>query len=361
MADVGLKEVGQIGQLKIHPKNPDIAYVAAVGNPFGWGPDRGVYRTKDGGKTWQKVLFINDQTGAVSIAINWSNPERSLRRRVARAAQAVDDHQRRPGGRRRRLQDHRRRRSLVAHQQRLPRRSDRQGVGRRRAVEPERRLRAGRSEGRQGRALPHAPTAARRGRWSNSSQALRARPFYFNKVFVNPKDENDVWVTELNFHHSTDGGKTFVNVNTPHGDNHIVWFNPDNPRIYHRDQRRRREHHAGRRHELVVAATISRPPRCTWSTPTSSSPISVYGPQQDTGKNLAVPNMPPTSWGLDDPSQLWFAAPGCESGQVRPIPSGKIVYGDCKGEFGRMNVDDRPGAELLDQPAAALRQECRRT
>jgi len=70
----GLKDVGQIGQLKVHPKNPDIAYVAAIGNPFGWGPERGVYRTKDGGKTWQKVLFINDQTGAVSVAINWSNP-----------------------------------------------------------------------------------------------------------------------------------------------------------------------------------------------------------------------------------------------------------------------------------------------
>src|SRR5262245_50188990 len=71
---VGLKDVGQIGQLKIHPKNPDIAYVAAMGHPFGWGPDRGVYRTKDGGRTWQKVLFINEQTGAVSIAIDWQNP-----------------------------------------------------------------------------------------------------------------------------------------------------------------------------------------------------------------------------------------------------------------------------------------------
>src|SRR5947207_676514 len=71
---VGLKDVGQIGQLKIHPKNPDIAYVAAVGSPFGWGPERGVYRTKDGGATWQKVLFLNEQTGVVSIAINWSNP-----------------------------------------------------------------------------------------------------------------------------------------------------------------------------------------------------------------------------------------------------------------------------------------------
>ena len=69
-----VRDVGQIGQLKIHPTNPDIAYVAAIGQPFGWGPERGVYRTKDGGDTWQKVLFINDQTGVVSIAINWQNP-----------------------------------------------------------------------------------------------------------------------------------------------------------------------------------------------------------------------------------------------------------------------------------------------
>jgi len=67
---VGLKDAGQIGQLKIHPKNPDIAYVAVVGNPFAWGPERGVYRTKDGGKTWQKVLSVSNETGAVSVAIN---------------------------------------------------------------------------------------------------------------------------------------------------------------------------------------------------------------------------------------------------------------------------------------------------
>ena len=70
----GLKDVGQIGQLKVDPKNPDVVFVASIGNPFGWGAVRGVYRTKDGGKTWQKVLFINDQTGVVSVAINWSNP-----------------------------------------------------------------------------------------------------------------------------------------------------------------------------------------------------------------------------------------------------------------------------------------------
>ena len=65
----------------------------------------------------------------------------------------------------------------------------------------------------------------------NNSQRLRARPFYFHYVNVNPKNENEVYVSELGFHHSVDGGKTFTDIETPHGDNHGVWINPDNPQI----------------------------------------------------------------------------------------------------------------------------------
>ena len=171
----------------------------------------------------------------------------------------------------------------------------------------------------------------------NSSQALRARPFYFNKVFVNPKDENEVWVAELGLHKSTDGGKTFTTVPEPHGDNHIIWFNPDTPKVMI-------ETNDG-------GVNVSQDGGRSWSTqnnqPTAEMyhvdadeqfPYLIYGPQQDTGNNLAVPNIPPVSWGPDHPVQLWVPLPGCESGQVRPIPSGKIVYGDCKGEFGRMNM-----------------------
>ena len=115
-------------------------------------------------------------------------------------------------------------------------------------------------------------------------------------MFVNPKDENDVWVSELNFHHSTDGGKTFVNVNTPHGDNHVVWFNPDKPHIFI-------ETNDG-------GANITQDNGKSWSSinnqPTAEMymvdadeqfPYNIYGPQQDTGKNLTVPSLPPTSWG----------------------------------------------------------------
>ena len=333
----GLKEVGQIGQLKIHPKNPDIAYVAAIGQPFGWGPDRGVYRTKDGGKTWQKVLFINDQTGVVSVAINWSNPNeiyagawRGQRKpwTIISGGPAAEGgvYKTTDGG------DHWTRVSSG-----FP--DDLIGKVWVDLAQSNPKVIYAQVEAKGAKGGLYR-TADGGSSWTlvNSSQSLRARPFYFNKVFVSPKDENDVWVSELNFHHSTDGGKTFVNVNTPHGDNHVVWFNPDTPRIFI-------ETNDG-------GANITQDNGRSWSSilnqPTAEMymvdadeqfPYNIYGPQQDTGKNLTVPSFPPTAWGPDDPIQLWIPAPGCESGQVRPLPSGKIVYGDCKGEFGRMNVE----------------------
>jgi photosystem II stability/assembly factor-like uncharacterized protein len=333
----GLKDVGQIGQLKIHPKNPDIAYVAAIGQPFGWGPERGVFRTKDGGKTWQKVLFINDQTGAVSIAINWSNPSevyagawRGQRKpwTIISGGPAAEGgvYKTTDGG---------------DHWSRVSNGFPDDLIGKVwvdvAQSNPKVVYAQVEAKGAKGGLYRTADSGAT---WTlvNSSQSLRARPFYFNKVFVNPKDENDVWVSELSFHHSTDGGKTFVNVNTPHGDNHVVWFNPDQPHIFI-------ETNDG-------GANITQDSGKSWSSinnqPTAEMymvdadeqfPYNIYGPQQDTGKNLTVPSFPPTAWGPDDPMQFWQPAPGCESGQVRPIPSGKIVYGDCKGEFGRMNVE----------------------
>jgi photosystem II stability/assembly factor-like uncharacterized protein len=344
----GLKEVGQIGQLKIHPKNPDIAFVAAIGQPFGWGPDRGVYRTKDGGKTWQKVLFINDQTGAVSVVINWSNPNeifagawRGQRKpwTIISGGPAAEggvykttdggDHWSRVGSG---FPDDLIGKVWVDVAQSNPRVVYAQVEAR----------------GAKGGLYRTADSGAT---WTlvNSSQSLRARPFYFNKVFVSPKDENDVWVSELSFHHSTDGGRTFVNVSTPHGDNHVVWFNPDQPRIFI-------ETNDG-------GANVTQDNGKSWSSinnqPTAEMymvdadeqfPYNIYGPQQDTGKNLTVPSFPPTAWGPDDPIQFWQPAPGCESGQVRPVPSGKIVYGDCKGEFGRMNVETGQEQEFWINP-----------
>ncbi|HWF84526.1 MAG TPA: hypothetical protein VG222_06760 [Vicinamibacterales bacterium] len=332
---VGLRDVGQIGQLKIDPKNPDVAYVAAVGNPFAWTPDRGIFRTKDGGKTWQKVLFINDQTGAVSVAINWSNPNeiyagawRTQRRpwTIISGGPAAEggvyktsdggDHWSRVGNG---LPDDLIGKVWVDVAQSNPK-----------VVYAQ--IEAKGPKGGLYRSIDGG------GHWTmeNNSQTLRARPFYFNKVYANPKDENDVWVTELGLHHSTDGGKTFSSVNTPHGDNHAIWFNPDNPRTFI-------ESNDG-------GANVTENNGKSWSTqlnqPTAELymvdadeqfPYRMYAPQQDDG-TVVIMNVPDTSKGFIDPSQSWFDASGCESGQIRPTPDGKIVYGDCKGEFGRWST-----------------------
>jgi photosystem II stability/assembly factor-like uncharacterized protein len=333
---VGLKNVGQIGQLKVHPKNPDVVYVAAQGNPFGWGPDRGVYRTRDGGGTWDKVLSINDQTGAVSIAINWSNPNeiyagawRTQRKpwTIISGGPASEggvykttdggDHWSHVGNG---LPDDLIGKVWVDIAQSNPKVVYAQ-------VE---------AKGPKG-GLYRSTDGGLSWTLQSNSQSLRARPFYFNKVFVNPKDENDVWVTELGLHHSTDGGKTWMTVATPHGDNHVVWINPDNPKVLI-------ETNDG-------GANVSQDGAKSWSPifnqPTAEFymvdvdnefPYRLVGPQQD-NSTVAVYNVPPFAWPIDDPTQTWIQASGCESGQIRVVPDGKIIYGDCKGEFGRYNVE----------------------
>jgi photosystem II stability/assembly factor-like uncharacterized protein len=332
----GLKEAGQIANVKVNPKDPNIAFAAAVGNPFAWGPDRGVYRTKDGGKTWQKVLFINDQTGAVSVAINWSNPNevyasawRTQRTpwTIISGGPAAEGgvYKSTDGG------DHWTRSSNG-----LP--EDLIGKVWIDIAQSNPRVLYAQVEAKGAKGGLYRSNDSG-GSWAivNSSAALRARPFYFNKVFVDPKNDNDVWVTELGLHHSTDGGKTWATVGTPHGDNHIVWLNPDNPRtmIETNDGGANITQDGGR----SWSSQLNQPTAELYMVDADEQfPYKLYAPQQDDGV-VVIDSLPTSVKGIVDPAQTWFDASGCESGQIRPQPDGKIIYGDCKGEFGRFNVD----------------------
>ena len=182
----------------------------------------------------------------------------------------------------------------------------------------------------------------------NSSQAIRARPFYFHYVNVNPKNENEVYVSELNFRKSTDGGKTFpITIETPHGDDHGVWMNPDNPQIM-----------------LQVSdggANVSLNAGKSWSSilnqPTAEYymvavdeqyPYRLYMPQQD-NSTLIIPSVPPVSWGFEHPAQAWQQASGCETGQIWPKPDGKVVWG-AWGRSRPLQHRHRPGEALLVYP-----------
>ena len=109
-ANVGLRESCQIGAVRVHPEDPDVVYVAALGNAFGPNEQRGVFRSTDGGDTWERVLFVSEDAGAVDISMDPGNPRDAVRLHLAGAPCAVDAVERRPG--QRAVQVDRRRRHL---------------------------------------------------------------------------------------------------------------------------------------------------------------------------------------------------------------------------------------------------------
>lgn len=345
---IGLRNAGQIGAIRIHPQDPNVAYVAALGQPFGPNSERGVFRTKDGGKTWEKVLFINDKTGAVSLAMNPANPQEIY----AGSWQAV----RRPwtivsGG--------------PAAECGIYKSTDGGNTWT--------HLTKGLPGGLVGKigidlcysnpSIVYALIEASNGEgglyrsddagatWAvvNKMPGLLSRPFYYTYVNVDPKNPEVVWVNNLAFYKSTDGGKNFRTLPTPHGDNQGMWINPDHPDVFIQSN--------------DGGANVTLNGGQSWSTiynqPTAEIyqisidtqfPYFLYGAQQD-NTTLIVPSLPPYDESPDDPIQYWRQGPGCETGPIMASPANpKIVYGACKGEFYRYNAETGQTASYWVHP-----------
>jgi photosystem II stability/assembly factor-like uncharacterized protein len=332
---IGLRDAGQIGSVIVHPSNPDIVWIAALGSPFGPNAERGIFKTIDGGKTWKKTLFVNEETGGRVLGINYSNPNElyaGMYRGFRKGWDIISGGPATEGG--------------------IYKSSDggetwtKLSSGLPQKLIGKIDLDVSRSNPRVVYAMVEAPGAEgglyrsddAGATWQNvnSRTRLRARPFYFNYVDVNPTNENEVWVNELGLHKSTDGGKNFQTVNTPHGDNHGIWFNPENPSIAIQCN--------------DGGANVTMDGGRTWSSilnqPTAELymvsvdeqfPYRLYAPQQD-NSTIIVPSLPPHSWGYDNPAQSWTQGPGCETGQIHPRPDGSVIWGACKGEVGRYNV-----------------------
>ncbi|MCC6989612.1 MAG: hypothetical protein IT181_11475, partial [Acidobacteria bacterium] len=220
----GLRESGQIGGIRVHPNNPDIVWAAALGSPFGPTADRGIFKTIDGGKTWKKTLFVDNEHGGRDIEVDWQNPSvlyAAIYKGFRKGWDIVSGGPADKGGIYKSTDGGETWTKLSAG---LPGKL----IGK---ID----LDIARSNPNVLYAMVEAPGAEgglyrssdAGATWAmvNSSQRLRARPFYFNYVNVNPKNENEVWVNELGLHKSTDAGKTFTSVESPHGDNHGMWFN----------------------------------------------------------------------------------------------------------------------------------------
>ncbi|MEO8682906.1 MAG: hypothetical protein ABI665_27915, partial [Vicinamibacterales bacterium] len=301
----GLRDSGQIGAIKVHPFNTNIVWLAALGSPFGANEERGIFKTTDAGKTWKKTLFVNNETGGRDVEVDHDNPDivyAAMYKGIRKGWDIVSGGPANEGGIYKSTDGGDTWKHITSG---LPK--DLIGkididISRSNSKVVYAMIEALGDQGGLFRSNDAGET------WAlvNSSQRLRARPFYFNYVNVNPKDENDLWVSELGLHHSLDGGKTFTDVNTPHGDDHGVWINPDNPQIL-----------------LQVSdggANVSLNGGKSWSSilnqPTGEYymvavdeqyPYRMYVPQQD-NTTLIIPSNPPVSWGFDHPSQAWQQA-----------------------------------------------------
>ena len=333
---MGLEEAGQIGSVVIHPSNPDVVWAAALGSPFGPNPQRGIFKTVDGGRTWKKTLFVNDTTGGRSLAINYANPDElyaGMYRGFRKGWDIISGGPASEGGIYKSTDGGETWKKLSGG---LPG-----------ALIGKIDLDVARSSPRTVYAMVEAPgdegglyrsdDAGGSWRLVNNASPLRLRPFYFNYVDVNPRDPEDVWVSALRLHRSRDGGRTFAVVRTPHADNHGIWFNPDNPAyaVQGNDGGAAVTTDGGRSWSSILNQPTA---ELYMVSVDEQHPYLLYGPQQD-NSTVVVPSVPTTAFAADHPAQAWTHGSGCETGGIWPSRDGRIIWGACKGEVERFHVE----------------------
>ncbi|MCB9080133.1 MAG: glycosyl hydrolase [Lewinellaceae bacterium] len=342
---IGLPKAGQIAKIQVHPLNPELVYVAVLGNIFGPNPERGVYRSADGGQTWQQVLYVSERTGAVELVMDPQNPRIlyagmwSVERKpwtlidgsseggVWKSTDGGDNWVRLDGG----LPS-----GLVG----------RVGI----AVAPTNPNRvwvlqeaADETKGGLYRSEDGGKTFQR----INRDHNLRQRAWYYSRIYVDPQDENTVYVMNVNFLKSIDGGKTFTRVRVPHGDTHALWINPEHPQMMINGN--------------DGGACITVNGGATWSSqlnqPTAEIyrltvdqqfPYRVYGAQQD-NTTISVPSR--TQGGLS-PMEEWYGVGGGESGHIAVDPRNpNLIYaGNYIGQITRLERDKGHAKDVVAYP-----------
>lgn len=351
----GLYDVGQIGGVRIHPTNPDIVWVAANGDIFKPGSERGVYKTTDGGESWRKTLFVSDSTGAMDVELQPGNPDvvYAWMNRIERKPWTIISgsheggfYKSTDGGE-----------SWKNIRTGLP--GDLIGKGNLAvtAAKPDRIFAL--VEALPGGGFYRSDDFGESWEMVSDNQQLIGRPFYYTTLGSDPTNANVVYAGAEGFFKSSDGGATWTTLRTPHGDNHDIWVSPNdgNTMIQANDG----------------GANVSTDGGRTWSTqmnqPTLETygvwvddrfPYRLYGAQQDDGTHIISSAATGGVLGED-----WWSGPGCETGPIMPHPTKpNIVYGSCKGQYSYVNLETGQeknywiGAQSLygnEMPALVLR------
>jgi len=345
---IGLEEAGQVARIRVHPKDPDLVYVAALGHIFGPNEERGVFRSSDGGATWEKVLFVSDRAGAVDLAMDPTNP------RILFAA--IWEAERKPW-------------TLMGG-------GESSGLYRSRdGGNSWDELTAGLPEGLKGRIGVSVSAADSNRVWAlveadegglfrsddggdefhliNPDRNFRQRAWYYTHVFADPRDSQTVYVLNTGIWKSTDGGKSFSYIRAPHGDHHDLWISPD-------DSMNLINGNDG-------GANVSFNGGNSWSTqgnqPTAELyrvtvdnqfPYRIYGCQQD---NSCV-SLPSRTSSSGIARHDWYVIGGCESGHVAVDPRNPdITYAGCYGgSISRYDHANGQEREINTYPQLAVGQ-----
>ena len=346
---IGLRNVGQIGAVELHPDNHNIAYVAAIGNAFAPNIERGVYKTENGGKTWTKSLFISDKIGVSDIELLPSNPEiifAAAWKAERKPWTIVSGGKQEEGGIYKSVDGGNTWEKITNG---LP--SGLIGKIDLAISEADSRIIYALVEapGKEG-GLYKSIDQGKSFKLISNYKGIRTRPFYYTNIEADPKNPNRVYVMATGYFRSDDGGKNWITMRPPHGDNHDMWINPDNPDLFIQAN--------------DGGANVTTNGGKTWSTqlnqPTAEIyqvevddqlPYWLYGGQQDNYSTIAVPSQAPGS--IQSPATGWIInTGGCETGPAVPKPGNhNIVYANCKGRFSVF--DKRTGLELSYDVGAA--------
>ncbi|HWF86676.1 MAG TPA: hypothetical protein VG222_17580 [Vicinamibacterales bacterium] len=318
---VGLDATRQIARVRVNPTNPDLVYVAALGDPWGPSPDRGVYRSKDGGRTWEKVLFRSDDAGAIDLVMDPTNADVLYASTVELRRYPWGFRSAGPGTALYKSTDGGTTWTDLTARPGLPTGTKgRIGI----TVAPSRPSRVWAiidADGGQ-KGVYRSEDAGATWKHLTDDADLTQRPWYYHHIFADPKDPDTLWVLNVDLWRSKDGGTHFEQVSIPHGDNHDLWIDPADP------QRMIEGNDGG--------ATISFNGGTSWSTllnqPTAQFyhvtadnqfPYRIYGAQQD-NTTMSVPSR--SDYGRITIEE-WETVGGGEDGYVAPSRAdANIVY-----------------------------------
>jgi photosystem II stability/assembly factor-like uncharacterized protein len=317
---VGLADSSQIGRMRIHPSNPDLVYVAAIGHPYGQNTERGVFRTRDGGKSWQKVLFVDDKTGAADIAMDPSNPQvlYATTWQVLRTPWNITSTG--PGGGLYKSIDGGDTWTKLTTG--LPATNlGKIGVDVSRA-NPQRVWATVEADDKGG--VYRSDDGGKTWQLLNDGFNMTARQYYYGHIFADPVDANTVYTfCAKYFYKSTDGGKTYTEIQTPHSDYHDLWIDPKNPlrMVNGSDGGAAITFNGGR----AWSSLDNQPTAQFYAVITDNSvPYRIYGSQQDNTTVSIASRTNGAGIGEND----WHPVAGGESGYLAPTPSvPPVVYG----------------------------------